>query len=308
MIKTKPNLTGLISAPFTPMDKNGAVNLMIIDDYVDYLTENNVNGAFICGTTGESASLTTEERMAIAERWVGATKGRIKIIVHVGGTSLPQSKALASHAQKIGADCIAAMAPYFFKPASVSLLINYMQPVAASAPKLPFYYYNMPSITGVDLPVDQFLMMADKRIPNLAGVKYTHTNLKEMQLCLNTCNKKFEILNGFDEILITGLAIGAKAAVGSTYNYMPFVYLNIMKAMEEGDMERARYYQMLAINAMEVIFKYGGGVRAGKAAMSLTGVDCGPCRLPLEPFGNEEYDMLKKELESIGFFGVPYRQ
>jgi N-acetylneuraminate lyase len=308
MIKAKPNLIGLIAAPFTPMDEKGDINPTIIGDYVEHLIKNNVNGAFICGTTGESASLTTGERKSIAEQWVSSARGRLKIIVHVGGTSLPQSVELASHAQEIGADCIAAMAPYFFKPATVSALIDFMEPVAASAPALPFYYYNMPSMTGVDLPVDQFLLMADKRIPSLAGVKYTHTNLKEMQLCLNACNRKFEVLNGFDEILITGLAVGAIAAVGSTYNYMPFVYQSIMNAVKNDDLQKARDYQMLAIKAMEVIFKYGGGVRAGKAAMTLAGIDCGPCRLPLEPFRKEEYDMLKKELDSIGFFGIPYRQ
>ena len=138
-------LTGLIAAPFTPMHEDGSLNLQVIGPYAEFLMQKKcVTGVFICGTTGESVSLTTEERKAVAEKWMEAAKGKLKVIVHVGGMSQVQCAELAAHAQAIGADMIAAMAPCFFKPGSVDELIGFFKPIAASASRLPFYYYNMP--------------------------------------------------------------------------------------------------------------------------------------------------------------------
>jgi len=157
MINT-PKLTGLISAPFTPMHPDGSIHYERIKEFADYVIASGcVNGVFICGTTGESASLTTAERKKIAETWTRHAGDRLKIIVHVGGTSICQSEELAKHAQDIGASAIASIAPFFFKPASIEDLVQYFRPIAAAANRLPFYYYNMPSISGVSLSVPEFL-------------------------------------------------------------------------------------------------------------------------------------------------------
>lgn len=299
----KQHLKGLIAAPFTPMYEDGSLNLQVIKSYAEFLIKKKcVTGVFICGTTGESVSLTTEERKAVVEKWIDAVKGKLKVIVHVGGLSMPQCSELAAHAQASGADAIAAMAPCFFKPESVADLIGFFKPVAASAPGLPFYYYNMPSITGVSLPVYVFLSEAKKQIPNLAGVKFTHNNLMEMQQCIHVDNGAFEVLHGFDEILITGLSVGAKAAVGSTYNYVPDIYQSVMEAMEKGDIETARAMQWKAVEIIDILIKHGGGVRGGKIFMKLAGIDCGPCRLPIAPCSEEELKEAKEELSNTDFF------
>ena len=107
---------GLIAAPFTPMDDGGEINLEPVGRYVDHLSESGVTGAFVCGTTGESPSLTTEERKSILEEWIKHAPGKLKIICHVGGNSLPQSIELARHAASVGADATGSFAPFFFKP------------------------------------------------------------------------------------------------------------------------------------------------------------------------------------------------
>lgn len=299
----KDLLKGLIAAPFTPMHVDGSLNLDIIPAYADFLVAKKcVTGVFICGTSGESVSMTTDERKAVAEAWVKAAAGRMKVAVHIGGMSQPQCAELAAHAQAIGADVIAAMAPCFFKPGSIEDLIAFFKPIAAAAPELPFYYYNMPSITGVYLPVDRFLIEGKKEIPNLVGVKFTHNNLMEMMQCVNANNGEFEVLNGFDEILIAGVAAGAKGAVGSTYNYIPGIYQEVLDAMAEGDVEEARHMQQKAVEIVEVLIKHGGGTRAGKIFMKLAGLDCGPCRLPIAPCSEEELEQTRKELEQTEFF------
>lgn len=298
-MKNYHRFKGLIAASFTPMDAFGKINLSLIDQYADLMAVLGLSGVFVCGTTGEFHSLTTDERKNVLKQWIDSAKGRFKVIAHVGSNSQQEAMALASHATEVGADAFAAIAPCFFKPGSVKDLITFFEPIARSAKELPFYYYNMPSMTGVYLSVPEFLKEGRKVMPNLVGTKFTHNNLMEMGECLFLDNGKFEVLHGYDEILISGLALGAVAAVGSTYNYIPDIYKGIIEAMNAGDIQTARNLQMKSIEVVNIIIKYGGGVRAGKAIMKLIGCDCGNCRPPISSFSNEEYTSLKNDLLRI---------
>lgn len=298
MIKNR--LQGLIAAPFTPMHADGSINLDVIQPYSDWLVKTGIAGVFINGTTGEGVSMTIKERCDVTEAWVKASNGRLKVIVHVGTNCQADAMVLAEHSQAAGADAIASMSPNFFKPSRVEDLIGWFAPVAAAAPELPFYYYNMPSMTCVNLPVDKFLAEGRKSIPTLAGVKFTHNNFMEMNQCMMLGD--FDVLHGFDELLICGLSLGAKGAVGSTYNYAGTVYSALMDAFAKGDLDTARKLQQYSVEIVKVIIKYGGGVRGGKAIMKLIGIDCGDCRYPFTPFSDQEYASLKSDLESISFF------
>lgn len=301
-MKNYQRLEGMVAASFTPIDAAGKINLSAISKYADLMATSGMAGVFVCGTTGESHSLTTEERKAILAQWVKLANGRFKVIAHVGSNCQMEAMDLSRHAQEIGADAVAAMAPCFFKPATVKDLVAFFAPVAGSAPELPFYYYNMPSMTGVSLSVPEFLVEGKKAMPNLVGTKFTHNNLMEMGECLTLEDGAFEVLHGYDEILIAGLAFGAVAGVGSTYNYLPAVYTGIFEAMKKGDIVAARQLQKKSIEVVEVIIKYGGGVRGGKAIMNLIGIECGQCRLPITPFSDKEYQSLKEDLTSVEFF------
>lgn len=299
-MKNYQRLKGVIAATFTPINEDGDLHFGIISKYADYIAASGISGVFVNGTTGESLSLTIGERKALAEYWVKESAGRFKVIVHVGCNSQLDSIDLAVHAMNIGADAIGAMAPCFFRPVTVDDLVAFFAPIAQSAVELPFYYYHMPSMTGVSLSVPEFLIKGRKVIPNLVGVKFTHNNLMEMGVCITLENGTFEVLHGYDEILIAGLAFGVVAGVGSTYNYIPEIYKGIFKAMAEKDLSTAQKLQQQSINVVKTIFKYGGGVRGGKAVMKLIGIDCGSCRLPIHPFSEKEYISLKQDLIDIG--------
>lgn len=301
-MKNYKRLEGMVAATFTPMNENGEINLSAIDKYADWIASTPIKGVFVCGTTGEFSSLTIEERKSILEKWIASANKRFKVIAHVGSNCQRNAIELADHAAQTGADAIASIAPSFFKPNTVDDLISFFAPICQAAPELPFYYYNMPSITGVNLPVDQFLVEGKKRIPNLVGTKFTHNNLMEMGACIDLEQHKFEVLHGYDEILISGLVMGAVAGVGSTYNYIPNIYQGVFEAMKANKIEEARAWQMKSIRTVEVIIKYGGGVRGGKAIMKLIGIDCGDCRLPITPFSTLEYEKLKENLDAIKFF------
>jgi N-acetylneuraminate lyase len=298
----KTRLAGLIAAPFTAFHPDGKVNLEMIPRQASALSAHGVQGAFICGTTGEGFSLTNEERMQIAEAWVHCAPRDLKVIMHVAHNSVGESQKLAAHAESIGAAAVATIGPTFFKPASVEELIDFCAPTAAAAASLPFYYYHMPAMTGVSLPMPDFLRAAAKRIPNLAGIKYTDENLMAYAQCLDLEEGRFDVLFGRDEILLAALALGATGAVGSTYNYMAPVYVKLMEAFQAGDLRAARRWQMLSIRIIAVMVRHGG-LPAGKAIMKLSGLDCGPVRPPLRNLQPQEYASLKQELEQAGFPG-----
>ncbi len=295
-------LKGLIAAPFTPMIEDGSLNLEVIAPYAAKLKKDGVNGVFICGTTGEGMLMSPEERMSVAEAWVREQTPGFKVIVHVGTTAYVQSKELAEHAQKIGAYAVGCMGPVFLKPSGTDDLVRFCAKVASGAPDLPFYYYHIPSVSCVDLSMPEFLEKAGEIIPNLAGIKFTHHNMMEMLQCIQLEDGKWDILHGFDEVLLCGLSMGARAAVGSTYNYIASVYQKIIDAFQAGDLETARKYQYQVVRFIDILIRYGGGVIGGKPVMKLIGLDCGPLRAPARNLSPEEMKQYEKELEKIGFF------
>lgn len=284
-LKTK----GLVAAPFTPMKADRTLNLDRIDEYAKRLHGNGVTGSFICGTTGEGMSLTLDERRQVAERWVSSAPQGLRVIVHVGHASLADSRALAEHAALIGADSIACMAPFFFKPSGVEGLAEWCEEIAAAAPELPFYYYHMPSMTGFNVQVSEFLRLAAGRIPNLAGIKYTFEDLEDYERCLKFDNGRYDVLFGRDELLLSALKLSARGAVGSTYNFAPGLYHEIIAAYDRGDEDRAKELQALAVRMIAAFVDCGAHpIAAFKEFMSRIGIDCGPTRLPLScPAGGQ---------------------
>lgn len=295
------HLSGLIAAPHTPFRPDGSVALEVISQQARLLAHNRVAGAFICGTTGEGPSLTSAERRAIAEAWIAARPAGLSVIVHVGHLCLADARALAAHAQEIGAGAIATVAPSFFKPSSQTELVAWCAEVAAGAPRLPFYYYTIPSMTNVALSAADFLAAAETHIPNLAGIKFTFENLMDFQRATAHGNGKFNVLFGRDEILLAGLGLGAKGAVGSTYNFAAPLYSRIIEAFNRGDLDSARRDQMRAVEFISVLDRHGG-LAAGKSVMKLIGLDCGPVRLPIKALTDRDEASLREGLQRIGFF------
>ncbi len=291
---------GLVAAPFTPQHPDGTLNLEAIAPYARHLRRLGVVGAFVCGTTGEGASLTGEERRRVAERWVAAAPADLRVIVHVGHTCLEDSRALAAHAQEIGADSISCLAPYFFRPAGVPGLVDWCAAVAAAAPRLPFYYYHMPSMTGLHLAVVDFLAAARHRIPTLAGVKYTFEDLDDFERCVRFDGGRYDILFGRDELLHSALRRGARGAVGSTYNFAAPLYVALMAAFAAGDETTAASLQARAVEMIQTAVNAGGHpIAAFKTLMDAVGCPCGPCRLPLVNPTSSQAEELRAKLAAL---------
>ncbi len=297
----KLKLKGLIAAPFTPFDKKGNLALSQIDQLAKLYEKNGVNGAFICGSTGEGVALTFKEKKQVMTAWGKVKSTKIKKIFMVGGTCLKEMQALAKLAQKQKMDAISILCPYYFKPANLERLVDFCSEVATATPNLPFYYYHIPALTGGHFSMYEFLKLADGRIPNLAGIKFTYFDLMDFQNCRAYKNGKYQILWGTDEALLSGLAAGATGGVGSTYNYAAPLYNNIIAAFNKGKMKEASRLQDKAVQMVNLLVKYGGN-EAGKGFMKLIGVDCGWFRAPLKPLSKKQYSALESELKEIGFF------
>ncbi len=298
-------LTGLVAAPHTPFHADGSLRLDTIVRQSEILKTNGITGAFICGSTGESHSLTTAERMQVGEAWKRALRASdMKLIVHAGHNCVEDARSLAAHAQRIGAHAVAVMAPCYFKPATVDDLLDFCAPVAAAAPELPFYFYDIPALTGVNLPMVEFLRKGGARIPNLAGLKFTSTNLMSLQQCLELEDGRFNILFGVDESLLAGLALGVPGAVGSTFNYAAPLYHELMAAFNDGDLMTAQALQMKSVKLVEVLCQYGV-LPAGKAIMGMLGADCGPARPPVRRLSEREIASLRQQIESMGILTRP---
>lgn len=292
---------GLHAAPFTPFDANGDICFDRIPALADQLVRDGVSGAFICGSNGEGPSMTLDERKQLAKAWVSASAGRLRIFVHVGHSSVRDAQSLAAHAAEIGADAASAVAAFYFKPGSVESLVDSMAAIASGAPSLPFYYYHIPALTSVALDVVRILELAANRIPNLAGVKYTAPTLWEYQACLGACDGRFDILYGTDEMLLPALSVGAKAAIGSTYNFAAPLYLQVVEAFERGDLATAQARMGRLVEMVRVLLRFPP-IPAQKAMMARRGHDLGACRLPLAQLSAAQAADLDRQLEAIGFW------
>lgn len=300
----KTRIDGLIAPVFTPMLKNGDIDVAVIPKYARYLKSLGLRGVFVLGSSGEGMLLTTEERKKVVEAWAPYTGDDFKFIVHIGSTSYRQAQELAKHANDFGAWAISCMGPTFSQPKTVNELVEFCMQVASVTPNLPFYYYHIPVRSGITINMVEFLTEGSKEISNLAGIKFTHSNFMEMQQCINLNDMQFDITHGQDESLLCGLIIGIKGAIGTTYNFVPNLYYEIIKFFNKGDFKKARELQLESVKIMEIIIKYGGGIVAGKAIMKLVGIDCGPCRSPLKSLSIDETKDMNKELETTRFFNL----
>ncbi len=298
----KTDLKGLISAPFTPYDTFGNINVACIPEYYRLLKANKVSGAFICGSTGEGVSLTFQEKVEVMKAWSSCTVDDedFALIMFLGGTNIKECQELAAIAEELKVDAISFTSPYYFKPASVKQLADCCQKVAAAAPNTDFYYYHIPVLTGGHYNMIDLLKEVDDLIPTFKGIKYTHEDFMDFLSCMNYNNNKYNMLWGRDENMLSSLVLGCKGAVGSTYNYAAPLYHDLITAFNENDLNKANLLQQKSIDMIRLLGKYGG-IATGKAYMKLVGIDCGEFRLPVKNMSAESFESFKEEVKALDF-------
>jgi N-acetylneuraminate lyase len=292
----------LIAATHTPFTPSGDLNLDPLPKLAEFLISHGIIAVFIGGTTGESHSLTLDERQQLTRRWVEVVKGSsLKVIAHVGANCRSDSLELAREAYRVGVHATAALSPSFFKPSSVSDLIDYLTPIARAGRESPFYFYDIPSMTNLVLPMREFLEKAPASIPNLRGLKYSNPDSVQLQECLQFQNGAYEILYGIDEILLTAMVLGVQGAVGSSYNFAAPIYRRLSHALSRADWPAAREAQFQSVRVIRLLAQYGY-LGASKFLMRLHGLDLGTVRSPLKRLSQPEESALQKTLEESGLW------
>lgn len=298
---TNKKIKGLVAAPFAPMHKDGTINYEIIPSYYKMLKDNGVAGIFVNGSTGEGVSLTQKEKSNILKTWLSQRKegDQMKVISLVGGTSYAESIENAIISAEAGVDAIAILAPYYFVPDNAGQLAEFTAKIASEVESLPVYFYHIPVLTRCAIPMIDYLREADRMVPNLAGIKYTHEDFMDFLSCLTFKESKYDMLWGRDENLLSALVLGAEGGVGSTYNYAAPLYYKLIEAYKKGDIEKAREFQKKAVDMIGLLNKYGG-ISVGKAFMKYIGLDCGKFRLPVNNGWGPVYEEFKKDVRQLG--------
>lgn len=295
-------LHGLVAATHTPFHADGSLNLAVVEQQAAHLLARQVTTVFIGGSTGESHSLSLSERQALSQQWSEVARGTfLRVVVHVGSNCLTDAKTLAAQAQQLGAVAISALAPSYFKPRSLEALVACAADIASAAPQTPFYFYDIPVLTGVNFSMPDFLTQARDRIPTLAGIKFTNPDMMAYQLCLRAESGRWDVPFGCDEFLLAALALGAKGAVGSSFNFAAPIYHRLIAAFERGDLATAREEQFRSVLLIQLLASYGY-MGAAKAVMGMLGVPVGPARLPNGSLSAEQVTALRGKLDALDFF------
>lgn len=297
-------IKGVLPALVTPFDENENFDEGRMRAVVDFLINRGVDGLYVTGSTGEAFMMSPEERKRALEVVTDEVKGRVPVIAHIGAISTNLSIDLAKHAEKVGADALSSVPPFYWG-FSQDQIVSYYTDITAST-GLPMCAYNVPlaGLFGFDL----IKKLAD--IPGVEGIKYTATTHHEIMRIKAEIGSDFIIYSGADEMAMSGLAFGADGIIGSFYNSIPEVYLALNAAVAAGDMEKAKALQEVG-NAVIFFTLARNPIAAIKRAMAWQGADAGYCRKPFGNFYTEaEEEKLKGEFRAFkaerGLTGVNF--
>ena len=288
----KPLFTGVCTALVTPFLGN-AVNYPLLELLLGRQIAAGIEAVVLCGTTGESPTLSDCEKLEIFRRCARYADGRCKIIAGTGSNDTRHAVALSAAAEAAGADALLVVSPYYNKATPEGLLTHYS--AIAGAVHIPVIVYNVPSRTGVDIPVSVYRELS--KIPNIAGVKEASTDMGKISKIRAICPDGFSLWSGNDDLTAPILALGGQGVISVLSNVLPEQTQALARAALDGDFDTAADLQLRLLPLTEALFREVNPIPV-KAAMKLVGYDCGTCRLPLTPASSETVAKLKEILLS----------
>jgi N-acetylneuraminate lyase len=280
-------IQGILPALLTPMHDSGKINFAELDRLTDWLLTQGVHGLYVGGTSGEGLLLEPREREEVVEHVVQISRGRGKVMVHVGAIGTAEAVQLAQHAERSGADAIAAVPPFAFGRNLAGISAHYG--AIARSCGLPLYLYNIPSLTAVNLRADDIARLAE--LPNVRGLKFSDYDLFE-EFKIISLEKKLDVFHGCDETLLYALMMGAVGGVGLLYNLLPKTILAIYDAFQAGKLREANDHQLRLSAFINFFLRHseGNAVGLAKGVMAGLGFACGQARSPNPPISKESVD------------------
>ena len=280
---------GIFTAMITPYDENNRVDTKQLEKLVAFNLEKGVKGFYVTGSTGEAFLLTKEERKLIMEV-IKSAAPEATVIAHVGSLNEAEAIELACHAYKLGYDAVSSVAPFYYK-FSFDEIKNYYFRIADAA-QLPMFVYHIPTFSGVNMGKEEMAQFL--RDDRFAGIKYTSNDFFTMEQCKTNFPGKV-VFNGFDEMFLAGLSMGADGAIGSTYNFMADKFVKIKALFEANDLPAAQAIQKEANRIIALLCKVGV-LQAEKEILNQLGFRVGTCRRPFGELTAEQKALLTAEV------------
>jgi 4-hydroxy-tetrahydrodipicolinate synthase len=289
---------GILPALVTPFTEDRKqLDEQALRNLVDRCIELGVSGVVPCGTTGEFVNLSTEEKKRVIDVVVDQVNGKVKVVAGTGASGTDQALEMTSYAKDAGVDAALIVTPYYLKPADRGIYEHY--DTIASKVDLPIILYNIPQVTGLPLPWQMVEDLA--QIPNIVGIKDSSGQLSFILAVLEKVRAKINVLCGHDEVVVAALAAGCSGAILASANIIPDIWIQVLSAVNKGDLQTARDLQYKVQKIARIIAK--SGAVGTKEALNLMGMKVGPVRLPLSVGGEltyEEREELRLDLEKIG--------
>lgn len=289
---------GLISSMITPLKDSGSrIDDISLQAYCDFLITKGVRGVFICGTTAEGPLLSTEERMKVAEIVVNQMKNQAKVIVHTGNITTETTLKLCEHAQKIGADGIGVVLPYYHSFDEDALVAHFLS-VSRAVPDMPFFIYNIPQCTVNNLTPAVLARILDKA-DNLTGIKTSNPDLFQLQEYLKLLGPDKPVFFGCDRLDLAALALGATGIISGNSSAFPEPFLKLFELFKNGDWIAARRQHEFNYK-LAMILRDGNYPAVYKKCLEWRGIKVGNVRRPHQELSPEEAAKLKNSLIEIG--------
>lgn len=295
---------GVVPALLTVFDKEENIDEKGMKELVNYLLDSGVNGLYLTGSTGEGFTMSNEERKKVVEIVMEEVDGRVPVVVHVGAIGTKLSIDLAKHAEEVGADGISSVPPFYWK-FTEDQIVKYYEDIAKCC-NLPMIVYNVPLVGLLGMNTIKRLAAID----NVKGIKYTALSHFEITQIKDEIGEDFLVYSGCDEMAISGLLAGADGIIGSFFNLIPDLFLNLYKAIEEKELEKAQKLQREAVEIIMFTLKLPSFYAGMKVALRAMGINAGYCRSPFQNLTEKEeiefldgYRELKKKynIKNIDF-------
>ncbi len=284
---------GCGTAISTPFDENG-VNLKEFERLIENQIQNKVDAIIVCGTTGESSTMTTEEKKQAIECAVKTANGRIPIIAGTGGNNTKQVIENSKLAESLGVDGLLIVTPYYNKCTQKGLVEHYK--VIAQSVSLPIILYSVPSRTGVNIEPKTCLELS--KIENIVAIKEASGNISQVAEIAHLCGDDLHIYSGNDDQILPILSLGGLGVISVLSNVKPEYTHNIVQNFFSGNIEKATKMQLDALPLIKALFSEVNPIPV-KAALNIQGYDFGIPRLPLTPMTAEKMEVLKQALNKI---------
>ncbi len=279
----------------TPMNADGSVNFEKLTELLEFQVQNGTDAIIVCGTTGESAALSDVEHREVIRHTIACINGRVPVIAGTGSNDTRYCIELSKEAEKLGADGLLLVTPYYNKASQKGLIKHYF--AVADAVNIPMIIYSVPSRTGVNIAPKTCLALSKHK--NIVAIKEASGNISQIAQIRQLCGDELDLYSGNDDQAFVVMALGGRGVISVSANILPKETHDMCQAFLDGDIEKSRALQLQYLSFCNALFSDVNPIPI-KEAMNQKGMNVGPCRLPLCEMDDDKIEALKEEMKAIG--------